>query len=292
MAIRKRIVVDVDRDSVAMGDDMESHKHQLTFPNGTRLAEILDSSHPEIRARGWYWVAVVDGAVSAVWSVDHGVRLLARNRRVRVTDSPLSVVFRYFLQIDPAWLHDRLAEGAPANRRTLEEEYRPLAAGRREQEDRRREREIPEKLLSPACISALIRFGATIDLHSDGRCRFFVEEEEWAVVRSDTMTVVSDADGAGSLVSFRPRSAAEGWLVAIIGARQRTIRGLPAFPPHVAHPGPRLETMASWPPGTQRWSATGEDGSVAQLSGERALACYRFALGRSLDEIVEGLSTC
>lgn len=53
----------VDRDSVAMGDDVESH---------------------------------------------------ARIRHV--AGSPVNVVFRYFVQIDPAWLFDRLAAGERADR--------------------------------------------------------------------------------------------------------------------------------------------------------------------------------
>ena len=123
------VLVDLDRDSVAMGDDMSSHARRLSFPGGTRLADLLEATHPEIENRGWSWVAVVDGTVSAVWSVDHGVRLLVRNRRLRAAASPIPVVFRYFLQLDPQWLHGRLAADAAANRDALSVESAPPRAG-------------------------------------------------------------------------------------------------------------------------------------------------------------------
>ncbi|MEA1262656.1 hypothetical protein MicroSTF_06420 [Microbacterium sp. STF-2] len=284
------VLVDLDRDSVAMGDDMSSHARRLSFPDGTRLADLLEATHPEIENRGWSWVAVVDGTESAVWSVDHGVRLLVRNRRLRGSASPIPVVFRYFLQLDPQWLHGRLAAGAAANRDALSVEYAPLAAERLEAEQRRREREVPEKLLSAAAVGALVRLGATIDLHSDVRCRFFAAGERWVVGRSDSMTVVYRAETPAPIASLRPRAFAELWLATAVGARGRQARGLPPLPPSASTEVPQPETMASWPPGTSRWSFTREDGHVAQLSGEDALDWYRFAFGRTLDEIVGSLA--
>lgn len=280
------LLVDVDRDSVAMGDDMSSHAHRRSFHDGIRLADLLEATHPEIHSRGWSWVAVVDGTVSAVWSIDHGVRLLVRDRRVRAGAAPIRVVFRYFLQIDPQWLHRRLAAGAAADREVLSAEYAPLAAERLEQEQRRRERDVPQKLLSPAGVEALVRLGATIDLHSDTRCRFFAEGEQWTVVRSDTMMLVHREGTAAPIASLRPASFAEAWLATAVGASGREERRLPPLPPSVPIEGPPMTTMSSWPPGTARWSARGDDGFVAQLTGEDAVKWYRFAYGRTLAEIV------
>ncbi|WP_440709198.1 hypothetical protein [Herbiconiux sp. YIM B11900] len=269
---------------------MASHAYRRSFRSGTRLAGVLEATHPEIHSRGWSWVAVVDGTVSAVWSVDLGVRLLVDNRRLRAGASPLPVVFRYFVQIDPQWLHERLAAGAPADRDALSAEYAPIAAERLEQEQRRREREVPERLLSAVCIEALERLGARIDLHSDTRCRFDAHGERWIVVRSDTMTLVHHGENPGPIASLRPRAFAEVWLASAVGARGREKDGLPPLPSPVPDQGPPLRSMTSWPPGRERWSATGDDGFVAQLSGEDAVAWYRFAFGRTLDEIVEALT--
>lgn len=117
----RTVRLDLNRDSVAMGDDMESHAKSVTVPRGTLLSKALGDYRPEIQVQGWSWVAVVDDEVSAVWSVDHGVQLLVPDRKL--TRGPIAVFFRYFVQIDPAWLHERLASGEPANRPALEKAW-------------------------------------------------------------------------------------------------------------------------------------------------------------------------
>lgn len=287
---RRVLVVEVDRDSVAMGDDMRSHAYRETLRDGALLATVLEQVHPEILSRGWSWVAVVDGTVSAVWSVDHGVQLLVQNRRLRAGEPATRVFFRYFLQIDPQWLHQRLASGAAPDREALNEEYAPIAAERLEAEQRRREREVPQKLLSTQGIEALVRLGATIDLHSDTRCRLDAHGVRWTLVRSDTMTLVHRADTRYSVASIRPMSFAELWLATAIGARRRQQLGVTPLPSVALRPSPALKAMHSLDPDAPRWSAHGPDRFVAQLSGEDAATWYRFAFGRSLDEIVETLT--
>ncbi|MDN3310955.1 hypothetical protein QWJ90_08430 [Microbacterium oryzae] len=106
----RAIELRLDRDSVAMGDDMTSHARVTTVARGTPLSTAIERNSPEIRSRGWSWVIVVDGAVTAVWSVDEGVRLLVADRAL--WRGPVEIHFRYFLQLDPAWLSDRLSRGA------------------------------------------------------------------------------------------------------------------------------------------------------------------------------------
>lgn len=278
-----QITVNVDRDSVAMGDDAVSHAHVLHFTPGTPLSEMLEAAAPEIRARGWSWVAVVGGEVSAVWSADHGVRLLVPERAL-TADRPVETVhFRYLLQIDPEWLFRRLAEGAPAHRDTLVAEYAPIAAHRREQELRRRERELPERLLSTECVSALHALGASIELHADSECRFDVGSERWVVRRADTMTQVFRGQGA-PVASIRPAALAECWIIASVAAEARAARGLPPLPAHEHLPAPELRPMAGSRLAPQRWTTTGP--ITAQLTGDDAVACYRLAVGRSVNEIV------
>ena len=103
------------------------------------------------------------------------------------------------------------------------------------------------------------------------------------------MTLVSREGNATSIAALRPASFAEAWLATAIGARGREERGLPPLPPSVPIEGPPMKAMSSWPPGTVRWSATGPDGLIAQLTGEEAVEWYRFASGRTLDEIVGAL---
>lgn len=270
----------VDRDSVAAGDDALSHQRVAERSAGLLLSALLESVSPEIRASGWSWVVRVDGEVVAVWSVDHGVQLLGPDRVVPAGE--VEVFFAYFLQIDPAWLFRRLAEGARPHRATLVEEYAPTARVRREEELRRREREIAERLLGEDCVDALVAFGATIDLHCDTTCRFDHGGERWAVARADTMTQVFAPDRRGPTVSVRPAHLAEAWLVAALGSRLREGQGLSPYPAHEPHPLPGLELRHG------RWSLSGR--VTVQVQDGWAIEALRFAHGRSPAEVSAALS--
>ncbi|WP_238422358.1 hypothetical protein [Gordonia sp. 'Campus'] len=277
------VQIEVDRDSVAMGDDVTSHLRQITVTPGTLLSVVLDAAAPEIRARGWSWVADVDGRVAAVWSVDHGVQMLVEDAAVSVTDAPHRIHYRYFLQIDPAWLHRRLADGAAANRPALERDYRPLGDRRREEEERRRERDSSARYLTGECTEALRGFGAEFDLHNDRMARFTLFGSSMRVQRADTMTMTFDGTN-GVLSSIRPVAVAECWLVAVTGQRARQARGLAPVDDDPRRPAPELWPMASGTAGTRRWTTRGTP--VVQLTGDDAVRAYRLSAGRSIREVV------
>ncbi|WP_439032878.1 hypothetical protein [Gordonia terrae] len=275
--------IEVDRDSVAMGDDVISHVRRVAVTPGTPLSVVLDASAPEIRSRGWSWVAEVDGRVAAVWSVDHGVQMLVHDSAVTDADAPRRIHYRYFLQIDPAWLHRRLAHGAAPNRRALERDYRPIGDRRREEEERRRERDSPARYLSVECIEALRGLGAEFDLHNDRMARFTVSGSLIRVQRADTMTMTFDASGR-VLSSIRPVAVAECWLIAVAGQLMRQARGLPPVADDPRTPAPDLRAMGSGVSGAARWTTKGEP--VVQLTGDDAVRAYRLSAGRSMSELV------
>lgn len=266
-----------------MGDDAVSHAFELRAPAGITIAALLGRAAPEIRASGWSWVVVVDGRVAAVWSVDHGVQLLIPDRNLTAETIPRTIHFRYFVQIDPEWLHRRLAEGAPADRSALELEYRPIAQSAAEAENRRREREIADRLLTPECMRALVAVGAEIDLHNDRLLRFDLHGERWWASRADTMLSIRHGDG-GEGASIRPAAFAEAWLVAATSAASRSAAGEVRFPPYAPFPAPELRPMGEWPPGVRRWTTQGEP--VAQLAGQDAVDAFQLAYGRTIAEIV------
>src|SRR5690606_19400314 len=212
----------VDRDSVAMGDDMESHAKVTTVPRGTALSAAIEQCSPEIRSPRGPWCAGVDGEDAAVWSVDRGAQLLVADRRL--TRGPVDIHFRYFVQIDPAWLFERLAQGARADRNELEREYAPIAREKYRAELRRREREIETRLLSAECVDAIRHYGADVTLHADIVCEFTVGGDAWVVRRSDTMLQVFVGDG-GPIASIRPHVLGEAWLVGTLGASARMAAG-------------------------------------------------------------------
>ncbi|WP_228479841.1 hypothetical protein [Microbacterium abyssi] len=264
----------VDRDSVAMGDDVESHARTVTVPRGTPLSVAIEQSSPEIRARGWSWVAVVDREVVAVWSVDHGAQLLVQDRKL--TRGPVDIHFRYFVQIDPGWLFDRLAQGAAANRRELEAEYAPIARERYLAELRRRERVIDARLLSAECIEAIQHLGAVITLHADVACDFTHAGDAWAVRRADTMLQVFVGGGA-PFASIRPHALGEAWLVGTLGASARIAAGLPDLPDVDPLPGLELTQHGG------RWMSHGA--TVVQVRTELAARVARLVFGRSVAEV-------
>lgn len=277
------MTVYVDRDSVHMGDDMESHELVFDVPRRVALSIVLEEAQPYVHVHGGAsWVVDVDGRTTAIWSQQHGLQLLVR-------DAPMGqrfykVYFHYFGQIDPEWLFQRLRDGAPPHRRHLEEEYRPLAEAACEREHRRREQEIPERLLSEPCVRALAELGAVIDLHNDGLFRFDLDDRRWIVERDDSMTIIRTPADEGFDAAICPTAFAECWLVAAAAGEARATRGLPHLPAYTQNPAPDLEPMSS-PPGTRCWTTTTPE-LVAQLTGERAVDYFRLAIGRSIEELV------
>lgn len=264
----------VDRDSVAMGDDTVSHAATLSVPDGTMLSAAIEKSSPEIRAEGWSWVVVVDGEVAAVWSVDHGVRMLVTDRAL--DHGPADIYFRYFVQIDPAWLFDRLAQGAPAHRYDLEAEYAPIAREKYATELRRREREVAAKLLSAESIAAFESYGAQVTLHADIACTFTYRGDTWTVRRADTMLQVFVGPG-GPRASIRPHALGEAWLVGMLGAAARTAAGRPELPDAEVLPGLDLTQRGG------RWTSQGA--TVVQVTSDLAARVAELVYGRSLAEV-------
>lgn len=97
-AMTPRLEIDVDRNSVAMGDDVESHAHRITVAVGTPLSAVLAEAAPNIGSQGWSWVAHADGRAVAVWSIDHGVAMLVDDVPVTESNVPRRIFYRYFLQ--------------------------------------------------------------------------------------------------------------------------------------------------------------------------------------------------
>ncbi|GGD69525.1 hypothetical protein [Microbacterium murale] len=270
----RTIELHVDRDSVAMGDDVESHARTTTLPRGALLSAAIEQCSPEIKAQGWSWVAVVDGTVAAVWSIDHGAQLLVADRKL--TRGPIDIHFRYYVQIDPGWLFDRLAQGARANLRELEHEYAPIAREKYRAELRRREREIDARLLSSECIEAIRHYRADVTLHADVACEFTHQGEPWVVKRADTMLQVFRG-GGGPIASIRPHALGEAWLVGMLGASARIAAALPDLPDIDPLPGLELEPTGG------RWISHGA--TVVQVSTELAARVARLAFGRSVAEV-------
>jgi hypothetical protein len=272
------LVVVIDRESVSMGDDAQTHRRELRVPAGSLVSDVVERSSPDVRAQGWSWVAVVDGTVVAVWSVDHGVALLVPDGPLTAPD-PSGVVqvrFRYLGQLDPAWLHARLAEGAPLDPDALDAEYAPTARAVLERERREREASTTARLLGPTSVRALERLGAVVDLHSDELCRFDVGGVAWQVELRDTMTVVFGRGRRSPLASLRPVGLAERWVLAALAGDP-----LPDAP--VRAGAELVDLMVA---GRARAVEGSSGAAVAQLADAGDVGPLDLVLGRDLDEVV------
>jgi len=279
-------VVVVNRESVSMGDDAQSHRRELRVRAGSLVGDVVERSSPDVRVQGWSWVAVVDGTVVAVWSLDHGVALLAPDRPLTVSDpgGVVQVRFLYLGRLDPAWLHARLAQGAPLDRDALAAEHAPLARAVLEHERREREAATTARLLGPTCVHALERLGAVVDLHSDVLCRFDVGGVAWQVERSDSMIVVFGRGRRSPLASLRPVGLAERWVLAALALDRRVAEGLDPLPDAPVRAG--AEPVQLTVAGRAR-AVEGSSGAViAQLRDARDVASLDLVLGRDLDEVV------
>jgi hypothetical protein len=280
------LVVVVDRESVSMGDDARSHRRELRVRAGSLVGDVVERSSPDVRAQGWSWVAVVDGTVVAVWSVDHGVALLVPDRPLTASDPDgvVQVRFRYLGQLDPAWLHERLAQGAPLDREALAAEHAPLARAELERERREREVATTARLLGPTCVRALEHLGAVVDLHSDVLCRFDIGGVAWQVERRDSMTVVFGRGRRSPLASLRPVGLAERWVLAVLAVDRRAADGLDPLPDAPVRAG--AEPVQLMVEGRAR-AVEGSSGAVvAQLRDARDVGSLDLVLGRDLDEVV------
>jgi hypothetical protein len=274
------VLVNVDRDSVAMGDDAVSHRGTVEVPNGVSLAELLRLAPPEIARPGWTWVCRWNGRPFAVWSCDRGVQVWDERYRTvdDLPDRPGQVpelFHSYWLQMDADWLVERLRAGATLDRRALEELWRPVAAQRYDEALRDRERTHPGRLLDAATTATLEGLGARVDVHTDTVCRFFVGDELWTARRHDTMTILTTPRGTRG--SLRPVGVAQLWIVALVA---RTLTGREAFA------APLVDSAVRASPGM--WTVTRQVGDGQELAQQRSpedLEWFRRVVGRSVQDV-------
>ncbi|PRY10869.1 hypothetical protein [Kineococcus rhizosphaerae] len=275
------MLLEVDRDSVAMGDDVVPHRRSVQVADDLSVAELLRVVTPDIAVPDtWTWVCHWNGVPFAVHSSGRGGRVWDGRYRT-VADLPRREVtpelfFAYWTQVDSDWLLEQLRGGEPLDRRALERRWAPVAAERRERELRDRERTVATRLLDGATVEALGRFGAVVDLHTDTFCRFHVGQGRWVVRRIDSMTLVDDPLGRRG--SLRPVAVARLWLVAALA---RDAEGYEAFTT------PVVDSAVRASPGL--WTITrtvGDRQELAQQHRPEDVAWFRAVLGRTVPEVV------
>ncbi|BDD81903.1 hypothetical protein TPB0596_16660 [Tsukamurella pulmonis] len=265
-----------------MGDDIDSHASTETVRPGTTLSAFLGAAEPHVGSIGWSWLARVDDVYAAVWSIDHGVQLLVDDYPITRGTAPRNLYWVYWQQIDPAWLHHKLSGGAPVNFKRLHDEYKPIGLEKQEREERQRERDIDERCVSANCMRAIENLGADIELHNDRLLRFDLLGLRWTFKRNDSMFDIYVGDD--SPASIRPLPLAERWLLTAVATRSTPCWDLFSLAP--AESTFEWRAMSPTLGRPARWEAR-KDYAVAQLEGDDAVACFRFAEGRTLEQIID-----
>ncbi|MEI5671701.1 MULTISPECIES: hypothetical protein [unclassified Nocardioides] len=253
--------VTVDRDSVAMGDDTESHERTLDVPGETTLGAFLAHLTPGVSVAGSATWVVRLGGRGGDWvgMYDGQMRVLREAERTLADLGATGIYFDYWAGAPAELLLESLAAGRlPAKDALQREGWR---RGWQAEDDRARAKAATttRRLLSAEAVAAVAALGGRIEVHAPSYCRLVGADGTTYVVTADQhWSRVSTVDEAGDrrgLGTFRPPGPlAETTLVARLGATWRATRGLDPVEP------PRHRTTVSRSGGIWRWTFT--DGGV------------------------------
>lgn len=265
----------VDRDSVAMGDDVESHRREFDFAATTTLGDLLIAIRPDASIAGGRatWLVVVGDPVG-VYAQEWGATKFFGSPDVRVdkcapapstqpgelTEAALSIRFRYLAQVDPQIVFNRYRGGGSLSATERSQLSAQRIAQLTEADAIRAERESAARYFSPATVAALENFGCTVRIHSARyfSCAYQLGDrlQDLIVQASDTMAGVS-VDGQ-HLAFFRPVLHAEQFVVVQVGDSWRTGMGRPPVALPAPEPGLAVSALIS---GT-RWFVKYNQGPV------------------------------
>ena len=288
-----RIVV--DRDSVAMGDDTDSHRREFDAAPATAIGTLLQRIRPDASIAGGRasWVIAAgpppgpDGRPTrtvpiGVYAQEWGVARLFGRAETSVRDlaagrDELTIFFNYQAQVDPEIVFDRYRRGMPITWQERSHLSQQRIADATEADARLAEKSSAVRYLSPLAVSAVKYLGGRILVHSNRyfSCEIILPNGALtAVVQAyDSMAGVS-VNGQ-HLANFRPRTHAEQFLVVQLGNSWRSATGrTPAVLPSadtVATHGPIIRSYA-WSEGNIRHNATfGTHHDLAKAFGRYAL---------------------
>ena len=249
----------VDRDSVAMGDDVEGHQRTVEVPDDLTVEELLRTVTPDVCVNGgstWIccWNDVPFAVHSSAWGTgrvwDQSYRTLADLPAGEPVDGPVDapvdgpadepadapvdapadertprLVHRYWQQMDPDWLLAQLRAGHPLDRQALQARWEVLAEERAVATLRAHEPFAVTRLLDLATVHVLTALGARVDVHTEDVCRLFVGPQVWTVQRSRPVTWILTPGGVRG--ELHVRELLPQWLTARIGS---TLVGTCALP--------------------------------------------------------------
>lgn len=118
------VVVTVDRDSVAMGDDVESHERTLELAETATLQEVLALAGPDASVSGGAcWVLYHENRPLGLWAQGTSELRLVDPAAPRIddhaVDGRLDLDFWYATQADPDLMFEVISAGSPNRAQAL-----------------------------------------------------------------------------------------------------------------------------------------------------------------------------
>jgi hypothetical protein len=246
----------VDRDSVAAGDDVASHRREFEVDDGLTIGRLLATVRPDAAIGGGRatWLVVVGPVPGTpgdagrprpigVYAQEWGATRFFDPEHVPLSefagpDGTLSLHFGYLAQVDPELVVDRYRAGGSLthDERTGLTEQRMAELA--ESDAVLAQQASPARYLSQQTTSALILFGCTIQVHSNRyfRCSLPTTEGPLTTVVQAQDTMAGIWINGAHLANFRPLVHAEQFVIAQLGDAWRRSSGrppvsLPALPP-------------------------------------------------------------
>ena len=288
-----RIVV--DRDSVAMGDDADSHQRELDVAPDTAIGTLLQRIRPDASIDGGHasWVVTAGppaglddrttrGVPIGVYAQEWGATRMFGRTDTSVRDMAaggdlLSIRFSYLAQIDPDIVFERYRRGEPITWQERSRLSQQRIAELTEAAARLDEKRSTQRYLSPLTVAAVQQFGGRILVHSDRyfRCELILLDTALSAVVQAYDSMAGVSVNGHHLANFRPLTHAEQFLVVQLGDAWRAAIGRPpAVPPGadtVATTGPIIRSYG-WNEGSTRHNATfGTHHDLAKAFGRYAL---------------------
>jgi hypothetical protein len=251
------VQVTVDRDSVAMGDDMAPHQRVVEVRGETTLGAFLAHLSPDVSVAGpatWVvrlggrdgdWVGMYDGEMRVLRDAD---RTLA-DLQVRV------VHFDYWAGAPADLLLASLVAGRLPRKDALQREGWRRGWQAEDERARANAETTTRRLLGPETVAAVEALGGRIAVHAPSYCRLVGADGTTYVASADRhwsrLATVDDAGDRHDLGTFRPPGPlADTTLVARLGATWREVHGLAPIEP------PRHRTEVRRTGGIWAWTFT------------------------------------
>lgn len=280
------VTVQVDRDSVAMGDDAVSHARVLSVPGSTTLGALLAEVGPGVSVAGeasWVVRAGGDTRRGDDWvgmcSKALGMRVLRGPERTLASmarNGTVSVFFDYWSIAPGELVLEAMLGGRLPDRDALQQEGRLRHWAAEENAARTLASTSSQRLLGAEVLEALAVLGVRVEVHAPAYARLVAADGQAHVVRTDQfwgrLSMVDHDGSQHQIATTRPaQPLLDAVLVTHLATTWREAQGLEPAEPPASTRDTRVEVARTAGIWRASWTERGElrearfwpDGSLA-----------------------------